>query len=84
MKKTIAQLQKEANKAPKYVLKMDGIDLYISDRQPLVGCDITDNIKKAMKFSVGFDNEEIKTGIYTAIAQRMTNNSDVKFQVLYL
>lgn len=80
----IKQLQKEANAAPKYVLKMEGLDLYISNRQPLIGCDITPDIKKAMKFSVGFDNEEIKTGCYTAIAQRMTNNKDVRFEAKYL
>lgn len=82
--KTIQQLHKEASKAHKYVLKMDGLDLYISNKQPLVGYDITDNIKKAMEFSVGFDNEEIKSGVYTAIAQRMTNNKDVSFKVMYL
>lgn len=81
---TIKQLQKEAKAAPKYILKMDGLDLYISNKQPLIGCDITPDIKKAMKFSVGLDNEEIKTGYYTAIAQRMTNNKDVRFEVKYL
>jgi len=84
MKKTISKLQKEATQAPKYVLKMDGLDLYISNKQPLIGCDITEDINKAMQFSVGFDNEDTKSGIYTAIAQRMTNNKDVKFEVVYL
>lgn len=81
---TIKQLQKQANLAPKYVLKMNGLDLYISKKQPLIGCDITPDINKAMMFSVGFDNEEIKSGVYTAIAQRMTNNTDVSFKVVYL
>lgn len=81
---TIEKLQKQASKAPKYVLKMDGLDLYISSTQPLIGCYITDDVNKAMQFSVGFDNEEMKTGIYTSIAQRMTNNKDVCFKVKYL
>lgn len=84
MTKTISQLRKEANKAPKYVLKMDGLDLFVADKQALTGCNITEDVKKAKMFSVGFDNEEMKAGVWTAVAQLMTNNKDVKFEVMYL
>jgi hypothetical protein len=84
MTKTISQLRKEAKLAPKYVLKMEGLDLYYSDRQPLSGFDVTENIEKAMMFSVGFDNEEIKVGAISAVAQFHTNNKNVKFEVVYL
>jgi len=84
MTKTISQLRKEAKLAPKYVLKMDGLDLFVAEKQGLTGCNITEDVNKAIKYSVGFDNEEMKAGIWTAVAQRMTNNKDVKFEVMYL
>ncbi|GGD78989.1 hypothetical protein GCM10011514_48780 [Emticicia aquatilis] len=84
MTRTISQLRKEANKAPKYVLKMDGLDLFIAEEQALTGCNITEDINKAIKYSVGFDNEEFKTKIWTATAQRQLNNKNIKFEVVYL
>lgn len=84
MKKTFSQLQKEARTAPKYILKMDGLDLYVHKKQGLTGCNITEDKKKALAFSVGFDNEEMKSGMWTAIAQRMTNNKEVIFKPFYL
>ena len=77
-------LRKQAQLAPKYVLKMEGLDLYYSDKQPLSGFDVTENIKEAMLFSVGFDNQEIKVGAISALAQYHTNNKNVKFEVVYL
>lgn len=77
-------LRKQAQLAPKYVLKMDGLNLYYSERQPVSGFDITDDVNKAMMFSVGFDNENIKTGSISALAAYHTNNNDVKFIVKYL
>lgn len=84
MTKTIQQLRKEAKLAPKYVLKMDGLDLFVAEKQGLTGCNITEDVNKAMMYSVGFDNEEMKTGIWTAAAQRQSNNKDIKFEVVYL
>lgn len=77
-------LRKQAELAPKYVLKMEGLDLYYSDRQPLSGFDVTENINKAMMFSVGFDNEEIKLGAIQALIQFHTNNKNVKLEIVYL
>lgn len=81
---TIKQLQTKANSGPQYVLKMDGLDLYVSNRQPLTGINITDDIKKAMKFSVDFDNKETKQSIYTTIGQTVANNKSVKFEAVNL
>ena len=83
MTKTISQLRKEANKAPKYVLKMDGLDLFISDKQGLTGCNLTDKINEARKYSVGFDNENIKVGVWESEAKRMMN-TDIKFNIVYI
>lgn len=84
MTKTISQLRKEVKLAPKYVLKMDGLDLFVAEKQGLTGCNITDDLNKAMKYSIGFDNEEMKAGIWTAAVQRQCNNKDMKFEVVYL
>lgn len=58
---TIAQLQKEARKAPQFILMgfKDGYTFYIADRN-LCKDDGTVNINKAQKFSVGFDDEQRK------------------------
>lgn len=76
-------LRKQAQLAPKYVLQIDGLKLFVAEKQGLTGCNLTDNINEAMKYSVGFDNEETKAGIWTAAAKRMMN-TDVKFNVVYL
>jgi hypothetical protein len=82
--KTLSQLRKEAKAAPKYVLKMDGLELYYADRQPLSGFNVTENLNEAMLFSVCFDNEQIKVGAINAVAKYHINNADVKFEVKYL
>jgi hypothetical protein len=69
--------------APKYVLFIEGAG-YLSDTQRLTGINFTQDINKAQKFAVGFDNPEMKTGIWNAAAKRMFNNPDVKFEVKYL
>lgn len=76
-------LQKQAQLAPKYVLQMDGLKLFVAEKQDLTGCNLTNNVNEAMKYSVGFDNEEMKAGIWAATAKRMMN-TDVKFKVVYL
>jgi len=57
--KTISTLQKEAKKAAKFILvafnKTTGGYVYVSNT-----LGITDNIKHAMKYSIGFDDEAIK------------------------
>lgn len=84
MAKKISQLRKDADKAPKYILKMNGLDQFVAEEQELTGCNITDDINKAIKYSVGFDNEEFKTKIWTSLAQRQSNNKEIKFEVVYL
>jgi hypothetical protein len=80
---TTLSLRKQAQLAPKYVLQMEGLNLFVAEKQGLTGCNLTDNVNEAMKYSVGFDNEEMKTAIWTATAKRMMN-TDVKFNVVYL
>ena len=65
MKNTIAQLQKQARLAPKYVLHTNqfGFDIYISGDSGI----ITDKIGDALQYSVGFDNEKIKLGYWKAL-----------------
>lgn len=76
-------LRKQAELAPKYVLFIDGAG-YLSNKQGLTGINFTDKVENAEKFSVGFDNEDMKLGIWNAAAKRMFNNADVKFEVKYL
>jgi hypothetical protein len=73
-----------AKTAPKYILKIDGLNLFLADKQGLTGCNITNDTNEAMKFSKGFDNEEMKIEIWTLTAQRQMNNKNVKFEVIYL
>lgn len=59
---TIAQLQKEARNAPKYILASNIFALYIADKA-LTGEseDTTTNKDHALKFSVGYDDEKMKS-----------------------
>lgn len=75
---------KQAQLAPKYVLKLDSLDLYVSNNQKPTGCVVTLNIKQAMQFSIGFDNEEMKSFTWTSILQKQCNNKDIKLEVIYL
>lgn len=75
---------KQILKTKEYVLKMDGLDLFVANKQKVYGCNITADISKARKYSVGFDNEKIKTGIWSAAIQKQCNNNDIKFDVVYL
>lgn len=84
MQKTLSQIRKEAKAASKFVIKMDGLDLYIAARQPKFSLGITADINKAMKFSVGFDNEIDKSKAWSVSAQLLTNNKDVVFNAFYL
>lgn len=84
MTKTISQLQKEAVATPQYLLKVEGINLWLSNRQNLSGVNLVPNKKGAMKFSVEFDNPEMKAGIWNAAASIQFNNKDVKFEVVKL
>ncbi|MFM9945059.1 MAG: hypothetical protein ACKVQB_07465 [Bacteroidia bacterium] len=74
----------QANQAAKYVLQLEGLDLFVSDKQGLTGCNLTENVKKARKFSIGFDSEADKAGIWTAAIQLQCNNSDMRFKAVAL
>jgi hypothetical protein len=76
-------LRKKAQLAPKYVLQMEELNLFVAEKQGLTGCNLTENISEAMQYSVGFDNAEMKLGIWTATAKRMMN-TDVKFNIVNL
>lgn len=77
-------LRKQAQQAPKFVLKLEDLNLFLASTQNLTGCKLTQDIKHAQQFSVGFDNPETKTSIWNATAQRQMNNKNVNFTVVNL
>jgi len=77
----LSQLRKLANAAPKYTLFIEGAG-YLYENQNLTGIVFTTDKSKAIKYAVGFDNPDIKTGIWNAEAKKMFNNSNVKFQIV--
>jgi len=77
-------LQKQAEQAPKYVIKLDFCEQYVSDTQTLTGVNFTSDIKKARKYSVGFDDPKMKVGIWTAEAQKLMNNKDITLEAILL
>ena len=85
MTKTIKQLQKEAAKAPQFILKLDGLDLYLSSSQRFYGSvNLTKNKKKAMTFSLGFDDVQTKIKAWSIALQMLTNNKETKFEAINL
>jgi len=75
-------LRKQAALAPKYVLGVDGVDLYLSAKQSISGCNLTDEISEAQKFSVGFDDPAAKISIWNAELKRLYNLSTVTFKAV--
>lgn len=78
----IKSLQKEANAAPKYVLLIEGLG-YLAAKQNQTGVIFTPELELAMQYTEGFDNPEIKLGIWNAQVKR-TLGSDIKFEAVYL
>lgn len=69
----MSEARKLAAQAPKYVMRLQGISsaeqgkpVYFMGNFPFR---ITDNLHEAVQFSVGWDNEDIKTKGTTAAAQ---------------
>jgi hypothetical protein len=56
------------------------IKLYLLPIKPI----FTDDLKHAMLYAVGFDNPEIKLGIWNAEAKKLFNTGEVKFELIYL
>lgn len=83
MKKTFSQLRKEASIAPKYTLYIPCAG-FLAQHQNLTGIEFTNDITKAMLYSVGFDNDETKLGYWNAKAKFYFNNSSFCFKLLYL
>lgn len=81
--KTLSVRQQIKN-APKYVLELHNLGLYISASQGLTGCNLTEDTSKAMQYAVGFDNPETKKGIWTATLKRMMNNDNVILNTILL
>lgn len=79
----MASIKKQINEAPKYVLYIEGAG-YLSENQNLTGINFTDDLKHAMLYAVGFDNPEIKLGIWNAEAKKLFNTGEVKFELIYL
>lgn len=79
----MASLKKQIQEAPKYVLYIEGAG-YLADNQNLTGIIFTDELKNAMLYAVGFDNPEIKLGIWNAEAKKLFNTGEVKFELIYL
>ena len=79
----MASLKKQIDEAPKYVLYIEGAG-YLADNQNLTGIIFTDDLKNAMLYAVGFDNPEIKLGIWNAEAKKLFNTGEEKFELIYL
>ncbi len=67
-------LRAQAKAAPKYVLKVDGANFYLANSQPLSGINLTDNIKEAQLYSVGFDDPSMKCYVWTLVLQRVSED----------
>lgn len=69
--KTIAQYQKDARNAPKFILAAFDIDKYVFLHKDttLSKILITDKISDAMAFSYGFDDETIKEKAWSISAK---------------
>lgn len=72
--KTIAQHQKDARQADKFVL-VNGTT-YIADRK-FTNSQTTDNLEHALKFSVGYDDERMKSRAWSM-------SLGLNFSVMYL
>lgn len=59
--KTLSTLKKEAAIAPKYVIEVSE-GFYLNEK----GDNVTKDVSKALQYSVGFDNEEMKVGYWSA------------------
>lgn len=82
MKPTIKTLQEEVANAPKYVLLIEGLG-YLAAKQNQTGVIFTPELELAMQYAEGFDNPEMKLGIWNAQAKR-TFGSDIKFEAVYI
>lgn len=82
--KTISQLQKEAKSAPKFVLTLtyQGENCFISDNQTLTSVNLVTDVDKARKFSVGFDDEKMKSRAWDMTAKLAGISSPVTVQYL--
>jgi len=82
--KTIAQHQKDARNAPKFVLvgTYQGKICYIREDQTLTSLNLTTSTENARKFSVGYDSEQMKSGAWSMTAKMA--GLDTKFTPLYL
>lgn len=82
MKTTMATLRNQAKQAPKYVLSMIGSG-YLADEQTLSSINFTSDVNKARQFSVGFDNPEMKVGVWSALAKIRLGLTE-KFEIVNL
>ncbi len=81
---TISQLQKEAKLAPKFVLTLiyDGKTCFIREDQTLTSINLTQNAENARKFSVGYDDEQMKSRAWGATCKLAGITSPVTVQYL--
>lgn len=73
---TIAQAQKDARNAPKYILTSSIFALYIADKK-FTDDETTTNKEHALKFSVGYDDEKMKSRAWSL-------STGIVFEVEYL
>jgi len=72
--------RKAIDQAAKYVLCLDN-SLYLSAKQNLTGCNLTEHIKQAQIFAYGFDNPTDKLEVWNISLRRLLNNSLASFEV---
>lgn len=81
---TISQLRKEAKLAPKFVLTLtyDGKKCFIREDQTLTSINLTQNVDNARQFSVGYDDEQMKSRAWGMTVKLAGINSPVTVQYL--
>lgn len=81
---TLSQLRKEAKTAPKFILIgiINGNIFYIGQMKSLTDLPLVSDIESAVKFSVGFDDEQMKSRAWSMTAKMKGLNT--KFSPLYL
>lgn len=81
---TLSELRKQAKLAPKFVLAGDfnGQSVFIGDMRSLSDVHMVSNVDNATKFSVGYDDENMKLRAWNMTAKLAGLN--VVFAVKYL
>lgn len=81
---TLSELRKQAKAAPKFVLSslINDIPVFIGDMRSLTDINVVSDVEEATKFSVGYDDENMKSRAWNMTAKLAGLN--IVFSVKYL